>query len=207
MWLSKFLDMTDDVKSMKEEIKNKIFIIRKEPKLTPLEFTILETIFQKEISGYDLIQTLNHHFAGTWEAKSGTIYPLLSKLKKDGFLNIKKVKSPIGPLKKVYNLTEAGEELLKIKINKNFLDQIQFIENFIIELSTIYIQSTHENKVNENSTQVQNILNNSFKNILTKIPKNIGMKLFCPECGTEQDNIDATSCSSCGISLSFKDNK
>ena len=78
-------------------------------KLTPLEFTIIETIFNnQQISGYDLIRILNDHFAGTWEAQSGTIYPILSKLKRDGFLAIKNVKSPVGPIKKVYSLTEAA---------------------------------------------------------------------------------------------------
>jgi predicted transcriptional regulator len=90
VWLSKFVDLKDDIEGLRKEIKDKLFKNRDKKEITPLEFTVLEQIFNyKEISGYDLIQTLNRHFAGTWEAKSGTIYPLLSKLAKNGFLKFK----------------------------------------------------------------------------------------------------------------------
>ncbi|MHA2393186.1 MAG: PadR family transcriptional regulator, partial [Promethearchaeota archaeon] len=114
MWLGKFLDMEDDIEELKSKIKEEILDSLQKSKLTPLEFTIIETIFNsKQLSGYDLIKNLNRHFAGTWEAHSGTVYPILSKLERDGFLKAQKIKSPIGPLRKVYSLTEAGEELLK----------------------------------------------------------------------------------------------
>ena len=88
MWLSKFLDLKEDVKGLTEDIKDAIFKDLKKERLTPLEFTILENVFNAEkITGYDLIQRLNDQFAGTWEAKSGTIYPILSKLKKNGFFS------------------------------------------------------------------------------------------------------------------------
>ena len=89
---------------------------------------------------------MNEHFAGTWKARSGTIYPILSKLKHKGFLDSVEKKSPIGPRVKLYFLTEAGEEIIKTKVNKNFEDQLRFIKNFLIELSSIYIQSFPEEK-------------------------------------------------------------
>ena len=55
-----------------------------------------------------------------------------------------KVKTPLGPIKKVYLLTIVGEMLLKIKVNKNFHDQIKFTENFLSELASIYIHSFPE---------------------------------------------------------------
>ncbi|MBY9012843.1 MAG: helix-turn-helix transcriptional regulator, partial [Candidatus Lokiarchaeota archaeon] len=48
------------------------------------------------------------------------IYPILSKLERNGFLKSKLVKSPIGPLRKLYTLNNAGEELLKLKVNMNY---------------------------------------------------------------------------------------
>ncbi|MFX1324911.1 MAG: PadR family transcriptional regulator, partial [Promethearchaeota archaeon] len=102
MWLGKFLDIEDDLEELKSEIKQELLDSLQKNKLTPLEFTIIETIFNsKQLSGYDLIRNLNRHFAGTWEAQSGTIYPILSKLERNGFLSAQKVKSPIGPLRKV----------------------------------------------------------------------------------------------------------
>ena len=63
LWLGKFLDLKDDIDSMATEIKQKVLADLKKSKLTPLEFTILENIFNnKGLSGYDLIQNLNKHF-------------------------------------------------------------------------------------------------------------------------------------------------
>ena len=119
MWLGKFLDFEDDIKELKSKTKKEIFNSLGKSKLTTLEFTIIENIFNSQLlSGYDLIKNLNQHFAGTWEARSGTIYPILRKLEKDGFLKSKKVRSQIGPLRKIYSLTEPGEEILKYKVNK-----------------------------------------------------------------------------------------
>ena len=200
MWLGKFLDLEDDIKSLSSEIKDSL----KKGKLTPLEFTIIESIFNsKEISGYDLIHNLNRHFSGTWEAKSGTIYPILSKLKRDGFLNSKNVRSPIGPLKKLHFLTEAGKTLLMIKVNKNFLDQIKFIENFLIELTSIYIHSFRygdepEIGTEEKISEVQGFLEETFKNIIKSIP--LGFKTTCPQCKKKVVNYD-DECSYCGATL------
>lgn len=104
MWLGKFLDLEQDLKDLRSKIKKGLLDKITKDKLTPLEFTIIETIFNsKELSGYDLMVNLNKQFAGTWEAHSGTIYPILRKLENNGFLKAKTVKSPIGPLRKVYS--------------------------------------------------------------------------------------------------------
>ena len=198
MWLSKFLDTTDDIKSLTAEIKSKIL----EFKLTPLQFTILENLFNnKTISGYDLIKSLNVHFAGTWKARSGTIYPILSKLQRKGFLESRSVRSPLGPLRKVYNLTEAGEKILKFKVNKNFLDQLKFVENVLIELSSIYIHSFPEDKQEKELISLQTLLEESFKNIRAGIPLKIRGKVVCPECHVELDRTNAAFCFICGASL------
>lgn len=202
MWLSKFLDLKDDLNSLKADIKNALFKERKSKKLTPLEFTILEQIFNyKEISGYDLIASLNRLFAGTWKAKSGTIYPLLSKLSSNGFLKVKQVKSPIGPLKKVYYLTEAGEELLKYKVNKNYKDQVQFLENFLIELSSVYINSHPEDEQSKHIQGVQQIFREMFDRLTEKIPLGVEFKMKCPNCNAEMERSNATYCAFCGSSL------
>jgi len=205
MWLSKFLDLKDDIKSLAAEVKDEIFKGRKSKKLTPLEFTILENIFNSnELSGYDLIQSLDKHFAGTWKARSGTIYPILSKLKRDGFLKIKTVKSPIGPLKKLYYLTEIGESLLKVKVNKNFLDQIKFMENFLIELASIYIKSFPEGEKKDNVKEVYTLLSESFERIKNSLKSSLEIILKCPECGEVIDRDSAVFCSLCGADLKAK---
>ena len=170
MWLSKFLDFEEDIKDLRTKIKEEIFDNIKKSKLTPLEFTIIESIFNNEkLSGYDLINNLNKHFAGTWKAQSGTVYPILSKLKKTGFLNIEHVKSAIGPIKKVYSLTEAGEELLKVKVNKNFQEQLNFIENFLVELTSIYILSFSKEIREKKLDEVQKSIKETFENVKNRL--------------------------------------
>ena len=54
------LDLEEDIKELRSKIKKDLFQGIKKYKLTPLEFTILETIFNsKELAGYDLILNLN----------------------------------------------------------------------------------------------------------------------------------------------------
>jgi len=201
MWLGKFLDIEDDKEELRFKIKEELLSTLQKSKLTPLEFTIIESIFNsKHLSGYDLIRNLNRHFAGTWEAQSGTIYPILSKLEKDGFLKAEKVKSPIGPLRKVYSLTEAGEELLKYKVNKNYLDQLKFIENFLIELSSIYIHSFPEAEKEKRIEEIRGLLKNSLENVMENIPATLDSKTLCNQCGTEIGR-EVVYCPTCGASL------
>ncbi len=170
MWLGKFLDLEEDLNSLRSKIKEELFDNIKKNKLTPLEFTIIESIFNnKKLSGYDLINNLNKHFAGTWKAQSGTIYPILSKLKKNGFLRIQHVKSEIGPIKKVYSLTEIGEELLKVKVNKNFQEQLNFIENFLVELASIYAHSFSEETREKKIKEIQNSIRKTLGNVVKRI--------------------------------------
>jgi len=202
MWLGKFLDLEEDMKEIRKKIEKEIFKNIKKSKLTPLEFTIVETIFNyQQISGYDLIRVLNEHFAGTWEAQSGTIYPILSKLKRDGFLTIKQVKSPIGPIKKVYALTEAGEELLKVKVNKNFHDQLKFVENFLTELSSVYIHSLSEEEKERHLKDVQELLKQTLNNVIGTLPSTVKFKVMCPQCGSELERKEAQYCQNCGTAL------
>ncbi|MFX1280848.1 MAG: helix-turn-helix transcriptional regulator [Promethearchaeota archaeon] len=201
MWLGKFLDIEGDKDDLRSKIREELLNSLHKNKLTPLEFTIIESIFNsKQLSGYDLIRNLNRHFAGTWEAQSGTIYPILSKLEKDGFLSAQKVKSPIGPLRKVYSLTEAGEELLKYKVNKNYLDQLKFIENFLVELSSIYIHSFPESEREKLIEQIRNLLKISLKNVMEIIPATLESKTICNNCGTEIGR-EIVYCPNCGTSL------
>lgn len=201
MWLGKFLDLEDDIEELGSIIKKELFDNLQKSKLTPLEFTIIETIFNSEqLSGYDLIKNLNRSFAGTWEAQSGTIYPLLRKLEKDGFLKAKKVKSPIGPLRKVYSLTEVGEELLKFKVNKNYYDQLKFVENFLVELSSVFIRSFPSEEQSQKISEIQNALTETLTNVMQNIPPTLEFKTTCNNCGAEIGR-EVSYCPQCGKSL------
>ncbi|MEJ2249728.1 MAG: helix-turn-helix transcriptional regulator [Candidatus Lokiarchaeota archaeon] len=202
MWLGKFIDFETDMEELKNAIGKKIFDNIKKYKLTPLEFSILENIFNyKEISGYDLITNLNTHFAGTWEAKSGTIYPILSRLEKGGFLRSKTVQSPIGPLKKVYGLTDAGKKIIKHKINKHFLEQINFIENFLVELSAIYVCTYKEKERNKITERVKKCLDDLVTNAKERIPEVLEPKSLCPYCKETIKRNKSNFCPNCGANI------
>ncbi len=199
MWLGKILDLKDDIP---QKIKDRFLKTFEIKKLTPLEFTILESIFNtKQISGYDLIHNLNKHFAGTWKARSGTIYPLLSKLKRKGFLDSKSRKSPIGPMVTIYHLTEMGEEILKNKVNKNFVDQLKLIENLLIELSKIYVQSFPDAEREDQKLQVQDLLRKTLQSIINGISVSRIIETKCPNCNADIDRADSSFCSFCGVRL------
>ena len=89
-------------------------------------------------------------------------------MKNEGFLTSKNVKSPIGPLQKFYILTEAGKTIIKTKVNIIFFEQIKFMENFIIELLNIYMDSVleeeKEDKTNEIYELIEKVLNNIIDN-------------------------------------------
>jgi len=200
MWLGKVLDLKSDVS---QEIRAILSHNIGPKKLTPLEFSILETIFNaKQVSKEDLIELLNKHFAGTFKAKAITIYPLLSKLKSRGFLDSKEVKSLLGPLVKVYYLTNAGEEVLKTKVNKNFLDQIKFIENFLVELASIYIKSFSQEERDIRGQEVENLIKSLLESVIQKIPKAYILETRCPSCNAIVDRENSKYCSNCGQLLS-----
>jgi DNA-binding PadR family transcriptional regulator len=201
MWLGKFVDIEEDLGELKEQIEKEIFKNIKKSKLTPLEFTIIETVFNfRGLSGYDLIQNLNKKFAGTWVAQSGTIYPVLSKLERDGFLRSNMVKTPIGPLRKVYFLTEAGEEIIKLKVNKNFHDQLKFLENFLVELSSVYIRSNPRSQRKDQMKLLEETLKETFQNVMERIPSILEYKDICENCGSEIGR-KAAYCPYCGFGL------
>ena len=122
--------------------------------LSPLEVLILSQLRSRELRnkgievgqyGYEMIQQLNELFAGTWEAKSGTIYPILSKLEgKKKLIMGKREKSPLGPVKKVYVLEPKGRMSIDAIIQSNFKGDLEFISQYI-DLLTPFL-TTHENQ-------------------------------------------------------------
>ncbi len=202
MWLNKFLDLEDDIEQLRSKIEENIFKKIKKTQLTPLQFTVLETIFNAHtISGYDLIKLLNKQFAKTWKASSGTIYPILSKLEKNGYLTSKQVKSPIGPLRTVYSLTDAGKQIIKTKVNKNFQEQLNYIENFVTELSLIYIKSFPKEVAEQKTEEVKSLLKQIIDNIIERIPVNMKFPSYCPQCGSKLDKQGIKFCAYCGADL------
>jgi PadR family transcriptional regulator PadR len=75
-----------------------------------LELCMLNVIGRGRIYGYDIVRQLRDVDAIV--VSEGTIYPILSRLKRDGLVRTSLEESPNGPARKYYELTRRGEQLL-----------------------------------------------------------------------------------------------
>ncbi len=74
-----------------------------------LEMCILAIISREEVYASDIIERLKKENLIVVE---GTLYPMLSRLKKAGHLDHFWLESQAGPPRKYYKLTPSGEEFL-----------------------------------------------------------------------------------------------
>lgn len=75
-----------------------------------LEGCILSVISAGETYGYEIMQTLSD--VGFTEIQEGTLYPILTRLEKNGYVKCRKEKSPLGPIRKYFSITQDGKERL-----------------------------------------------------------------------------------------------
>jgi PadR family transcriptional regulator PadR len=85
-----------------------------EPKLAPirkglLEFLVLKIVGAKSVYVPDILRQL----AGTeFATQEGTLYPLLSKLRREDLVQYEWKESDAGPPRKYYRLTDTGRAQL-----------------------------------------------------------------------------------------------
>jgi PadR family transcriptional regulator, regulatory protein PadR len=75
-----------------------------------LEFLVLKIISAEKVYAADILAQLNPTEFATQE---GTLYPLLSKLRREGLLDYEWKESEAGPPRKYYQLTAKGREQLR----------------------------------------------------------------------------------------------
>lgn len=75
-----------------------------------LTFVVLRELKREQHYGYSLIAALSKVLQA--EMAEGTIYPLLSRLQRDGMIDAYWQIQPSGPARKYYRITEAGMRLL-----------------------------------------------------------------------------------------------
>jgi PadR family transcriptional regulator PadR len=75
-----------------------------------LEFCVLALLEQEERYGFDLVRSLSE--VDGMVTSEGTIYPLLSRLRREGLVDTAWRESPSGPPRKYYRLTADGNEAL-----------------------------------------------------------------------------------------------
>ncbi len=96
-----------------------------------LELPILGLLKEEPMHGYQLSRELGDAFGGSWRVSYGSLYPTLRRLERAGAVETVKTDEPIGGRrKKVYRITERGEEmfleLLQETPNDNANEETRF---------------------------------------------------------------------------------
>jgi PadR family transcriptional regulator PadR len=74
-----------------------------------LEFLILKIVAADKVYAADILKRLS---AADFATQEGTLYPLLSKMRRDGLLDYEWQESDVGPPRKYYELTAKGKSQL-----------------------------------------------------------------------------------------------
>ena len=78
-----------------------------------LDLCVLSVLGKKDYYGYELVQKISKYI----QISEGTLYPILKRLKDDGYLQTYLKESSEGPSRKYYSLTKSGEiQYQKIKM-------------------------------------------------------------------------------------------
>lgn len=76
-----------------------------------LEGCVLMVISRGETYGYEILAELER--SGFDQLGEGTLYPVLTRLDKNGYITCRKAKSPLGPVRKYYSITDTGVNRLE----------------------------------------------------------------------------------------------
>lgn len=75
---------------------------------------VLKLLSEKDMYGYEMIDTLRKKSQNVFELKAGTLYPLLHGLEEKGMLKVYE-QEYLGKTRKYYSITKEGKKLLKSK--------------------------------------------------------------------------------------------
>jgi len=75
-----------------------------------LDMCLLSLIEEEATYGYEMVNKLRER--GLDLVSEGSIYPLLSRLQKQGIIDGYLVQSPAGPARKYYRMSDDGREIL-----------------------------------------------------------------------------------------------
>jgi len=76
-----------------------------------IEFCVLNLLTQGESYGYEILQSLEQ--IEELVVTDSTVYPILSRLRKDGYLKVQVKPSTSGPPRRYFSLTALGQQRVK----------------------------------------------------------------------------------------------
>lgn len=98
-----------------------------------LEGCVLKLISEKETYGYEMISNLSEN--GFTDVQEGTLYLVLNRLEKRGYITCRIGRSPLGPKRKYFSITDKGHIYLT-EFEKSY-DKIIFQANQILKRGKI----------------------------------------------------------------------
>lgn len=107
-------------------------------KLTPIQLLIMIQLLESPKYGYEILSSLRNGFKGSWEPKTGTIYPALQSLEKKAFIT-----SNLQDNKTHYSLTKQGKSMIDDMSNyvaEYLMFNTKFIESTVASLPADFTQ-------------------------------------------------------------------
>lgn len=80
------------------------------------DMLILSLLKEREMYGYEIIETLEKRSDNTFALKAGTLYPLLHSLESAGYITSREANSESGRVRKYYSITKNGVGCLNSKL-------------------------------------------------------------------------------------------
>ena len=119
--IDQFFGVMNDFPAFTENHLNR-YIARKEDKMAvekslvsgSMTMLILKLLSEKDMYGYEMIDTLRQKSQNVFELKAGTLYPLLHGLEDKGMLRVYE-KEYAGKIRKYYSITQSGMNMLDRK--------------------------------------------------------------------------------------------
>lgn len=94
-----------------------------------LDMCLMSIIAEEASYGYEMVRKLGER--GLDLASEGSIYPILSRLQKQGMIEGYLVQSSEGPARKYYRMSKKGEETLSRRLDEwsGFRDSVDAVLN------------------------------------------------------------------------------
>jgi len=79
-----------------------------------IQFLLLRLLHESPMHGYQLIESMEARgYVQSGRFETGSIYTILNRMEKRSFLSSVKSTGETGKIRRIYSITEAGEEALK----------------------------------------------------------------------------------------------
>jgi PadR family transcriptional regulator PadR len=88
----------------------------KELKRGTLEMILLRLISERQMYGYELASTLEKRGGTLFRVKEGTLYPVLYRMEKAGYIEARWETLERGVPRKYYRLTKSGVKFLEARV-------------------------------------------------------------------------------------------